>query len=68
MPDWCCCSCVTALHEAIRNRHAKIVRHLLAAGADPKIPYDGELPTLTLAMKSGDREIIELIRQRMGGM
>lgn len=66
-PDWCCCSCVTALHEAIRNRHANIVRRLLAAGSDPEIPYDGEIPTIDLAKKTGDAEIIELVSKRMKG-
>lgn len=64
-PDWCCCSCVTALHYAIRGHHAKIVARLLHAGADPNIPYDGELPTIELARRSGDPEIVRLVEERL---
>ncbi len=65
MPDWCCCSCVTALHEAIRHRHARVVKRLLDAGSDPKIPYDGEKPTLELAKETGDSQIIALVSSRL---
>lgn len=67
MPDWCCCSCVTALHEAIRHRHADVVKRLLEAGSDPKILYDGETPVLELANATGDSQIIALITKRLGG-
>jgi Ankyrin repeats (3 copies) len=64
-PDWCCCSCVTALHYAIKGGYAKIVARLLDAGADPGIPYDGELPTLELARRSGNPEIVRLVEERL---
>jgi ankyrin repeat protein len=64
-PDWCCCSCVTALHYAIRGGHAKIVARLLDAGADPSIPFDGDLPTLELARRSGNPEIVRLVEERL---
>jgi cytohesin len=56
-PDWCCCSCVTALHEAINNKHVEIVRILLKAGASPTLLYDGETTPLKLAEKAGDERI-----------
>lgn len=64
-PDWCCCSCVTALHYAIRAGYPKVVARLLEAGADPGIPYDGELPTLELARRSGNPEIVRLVEERL---
>lgn len=64
-PDWCCCSCVTALHYAIDGRHALIVRRLLAAGANPKIPYDGRMSTLDLARRAGDPEIVRMVEERL---
>jgi ankyrin repeat protein len=67
MPDWCCCSCVTALHEAIRHGHADIVKRLLTAGSDPKIPYDGETPTLELAKATGDPAIVALVTSSLEG-
>ena len=66
-PNWCCCSCVTALHRAILSKNPEIVRRILDAGADPKIPYDGETQTLDLAKKSGDQRILELVRRRLTG-
>jgi ankyrin repeat protein len=66
MPDWCCCSCVTALHQAIRHRHRRVVKRLLDAGADPKIPYDGEKPTLELARATGDPQILALVSRKLG--
>ena len=67
-PDWCCCSCVTALHYAIRGGYPKVVARLLEAGADPGIPYDGELPTLELARRSGNPEIVRLVEERLTPM
>jgi|SRR4051795_6198829 ankyrin repeat protein len=64
-PDWCCCSCVTALHYAIRGRYAKIVARLLDAGADPKIPYDGEISSVELARRAGDPGIVRLLEERL---
>jgi hypothetical protein len=64
-PDWCCCSCVTALHEAILHRHANVVRRLLEAGSDPNIPYDGSTPTLDLAKQSRSTEILQMVEKRL---
>jgi ankyrin repeat protein len=64
-PDRCCCTCVTALHLAIRGKHAEIVARLLDAGADPKIPFDGQISSLELARRSGDREIVRLLEERL---
>jgi hypothetical protein len=60
-PNWCCCSCVTALHRAIRNHHVEVVRRLLKAGADPRLLYDGGTSCLDLAKQAGDDEVVELI-------
>jgi ankyrin repeat protein len=64
-PDWCCCSCVTALHYAIRGGHAKIVARLLDAGADPTRRYDGKLSPLELARQAGNPEIVRLLEERL---
>jgi protein DGCR14 len=40
-PDWCCCSCVTALHVAIRGQHLVVARRLIEAGANVKLLCDG---------------------------
>jgi Ankyrin repeats (3 copies) len=66
--DWCCCSCITALHEAVKHRHAKIVRRLLEAGSDPRIPYDSSISTLDLAKQAGDDEILEMIAKRFAAV
>ncbi len=60
-PDWCCCSCVTALHVAILNEHTYVVALLLAHGADATIPYDGQISTLDLAEQVGNESIIQMI-------
>jgi len=65
LPDWCCCSCVTALHEAVEQGHADVVNTLLKAGADPSIPFAGEIPTLDLAKKTGNARIINLVQERL---
>ena len=59
--DWCCCSCVTPLHDAIINKHPEIVDLLLKAGANTEIPYDLNASAMDLARKNGTREIVELI-------
>jgi len=64
-PNWCSGSCVTALHEAIRGRHAAVVARLLKAGARPDIDYDGQQTTLQLATQTGDKRIIRLVEQRL---
>jgi hypothetical protein len=61
-PNWCCCSCVTALHEAILNEHPAVVAFLLAHGADATIPYDMQMSTLELARRVGNDDIAEMIR------
>ncbi len=60
-PNWCCCSCVTPLHVAIRNEHTYIVALLLAYGADAAINYDGQMSTLALAEEVGNESIIQMI-------
>lgn len=66
-PDWCCCSCVTALHQAIKGKHVEVVRRLLEAGASPTLLYDGEITPLQLAERAGDQQIVELVRRRLTG-
>lgn len=67
-PDACCCSCVTALHYAIRGEHAKIVARLLEAGASPTVQYDMTLSPLELARQSGNPEIVHLLEERLAPM
>lgn len=62
-PNWCCCSCVTALHRAIIKEHIDVVRLLLANGADVSIDYDGKISTLQLARRVGNKVIVEIIEQ-----
>ena len=62
-PNWCCCSCVTALHTAIIKEHVDVVRLLLANGADTDIDYDGKISTLQLARRVGNKAIVETIEQ-----
>ncbi|MCP4262957.1 MAG: ankyrin repeat domain-containing protein [Planctomycetes bacterium] len=62
-PNWCCCSCVTALHEAILNEHADIVCLLLANAADVKINFDGRMSTLELAKQVGNEIVIQMIKE-----
>jgi ankyrin repeat protein len=64
-PDWCCCSCVTALHYAIRGGYVKIVARLLDAGADPTRREEGKLSPLELARNSGNAEIERLLEERL---
>jgi len=64
-PDWCCCSCVTALHYAIRGKYARVVARLLDAGADPKIPYDRQISSLELARRSENPEIVRILEERL---
>jgi len=62
-PDWCCCSCVTALHEAIRNGHSAVVARLIEAGASPLQPCDGKQTPLELARATGDGQLIAVIER-----
>jgi hypothetical protein len=64
-PDWCCCSCVTALHRAIRNEHPAVVARLIEAGASPQQPCDGKQTPLELARASGDAELIAVIERSL---
>ena len=64
-PDKCCCSCVTALHQAIRNKHPAVVKALLDAGASPTRLFDGRATPLELAIESGDPKIREYIEERL---
>ncbi len=59
--DWCCCSCVTPLHEAIINKQAEIVDLLLKSGANTDIPYDLSASVLELAKTRGTPEIVDMI-------
>lgn len=60
-PNWCCCSCVTALHRAILNERTRVVALLLANRADVTINYDGQISTLELAEQVGNESIIQMI-------
>jgi hypothetical protein len=66
-PNFCCCSCVTALHRAIEEGHSAIVAKLLAGGADPRIQFDGRMSTLELARRSKNPEIVPLIEHALAG-
>jgi ankyrin repeat protein len=59
--DWCCCSCVTPLHEAIINKRAEIVDLLLKSGADTRIPYDLSSSVIELAKSKGTPAIVHMI-------
>jgi len=65
-PNWCCCSCVTALHRAIIKEHIDVVRLLLANGADAGIDYDGKISTRQLARQVGNKVIVGMIEQHAG--
>jgi len=67
-PDKCCCSCVTALHEAIRKDHAAIAARLIEAGADPHRPCDGKQTPLELAGATADPALIALIERSLKNM
>ena len=63
-PNWCCCSCVTALHEAILKGHTDVVGLLLANGADVTInPGGGSTSTYELAEQVGNEVIIHMIKE-----
>ena len=67
--DWCCCSCVTPLHDAIINKHAEIVDLLLKSGANTDIPYDLSASVIELAKTRGTSKIVDMIishDQRLG--
>jgi len=64
-PDACCCSCVTALHAAIKGGHGATVARLLKGGADPERFYDGRMSPLELAKQVGDVTIIRLIQDAL---
>jgi ankyrin repeat protein len=59
--DWCCCSCVTPLHEAIINKRTEIVDLLLKSGANTDIPYDLSASVIELAKTKGTPEIVDMI-------
>jgi len=67
-PNWCCCSCVTALHRAIIKEHIDVVRLLLANGADVSINYDGKISTVQLAKRVGNKIIVEIIERDTGAV
>lgn len=64
-PNRCCCSCVTALHRAIKGQHADIVKVLLDAGANPRALYDMSLSPLELAKKTGNAVIQKYIEESL---
>ncbi len=64
-PDWCCCSCVTALHEAIRKQQVAVVARLIEAGADPRRLCDGKQTPLELARATGDPKMIATIERSL---
>jgi len=51
----------TPLHSAAAGRHEKIVKLLLAHGADPNIPEQGGFTSLHAAAQNGDMEIIRAL-------
>jgi ankyrin repeat protein len=59
--DWCCCSCVTPLHDAIIYKHPEVVDLLLEAGADTEISYDLSASVIELARTRGTQEIVDMI-------
>jgi len=59
--DWCCCSCVTPLHDGIIYKHPEVVDLLLKAGADTEIPYDLSASVIELARTRGTQEIVAMI-------
>jgi len=60
-PEWCCCSCVTALHSAILGGHEMVVRSLLQGGADPGRPYEDGRSCGDLARNLGHQDIASLL-------
>jgi ankyrin repeat protein len=62
-PDWCCRFCVTTLHRAIMKEYVDVVRLLLANGADVSIDHDGQISTVQLARRVGNKVIVEIIEQ-----
>lgn len=64
-PEWCCCSCVTALHEAIRKGHTAVVARLIQAGANPRQPCDGKQAPVELARATGDAKLIAVVEQSL---
>lgn len=63
-PNWCCCDCVTALHEAILNGHADVVGLLLLYGADVTIDPGGNgTSTYELAEQEGNEIIVQMIKE-----
>jgi hypothetical protein len=64
-PDWCCCSCVTALHEAIRRQYVEMVRRLIDAGASVRLLCDGKTAPITLAQRTGNEELVRLLSDRL---
>ena len=62
-PNWCCCSCVTALHLAIQANHVNIAKLLLENGADPNITYDLDVDSFGLSQKYGNNKMIELLKK-----
>jgi ankyrin repeat protein len=63
--NWCCCSCVTPLHDAIRHKNYEMVNLLLNSGADIKVSYDLTYTVIELAKKESTPEIVGLLEQRI---
>ncbi len=60
-PDWCCCSCVTALHLAILGGHEKVVAALLEGDADASLPFEDGRSCLEVATDLGHDSIAALL-------
>ena len=60
-PDWCCCSCVTALHLAILAGHEEVVATLLKGGADSNRPFEDGRSCVKLAEDLGQNTIAKLL-------
>ena len=51
----------TAMHKAVANNHADLVRFLLSKGADIAVEYQQGCNALTLAEKNRNEKIIALL-------
>ena len=67
-PNWCCCSCVTALELAIEAGHEKIANYLIHNGADYRDIVEtqhGEITCLEAAKQHQLQSTVKLIQQKL---